>query len=213
MRVQADKIADGVWYLTGGTHHSVAVEFKNYVALVECPLNDERALAVIDSCLRAVDELRRGHAFDVRPRLLEDRPLWGRAGQRHRSPDVVGQDVIGVAILARYRRTVGQRDAHRGRRLTGNGLVDELRTAGQQRAPLPRVLGTRHLAVDSVDDRPHAVAEDPFRRQLHLVAALAEHRLDRESPHLADLHGAKLVSRLAAVLDPPYPVGPHPCGR
>ncbi|MFL5267322.1 MAG: hypothetical protein ACJ8AH_12145, partial [Stellaceae bacterium] len=26
VRVQADKIADGVWYLTGGTHHSVLVE-------------------------------------------------------------------------------------------------------------------------------------------------------------------------------------------
>jgi glyoxylase-like metal-dependent hydrolase (beta-lactamase superfamily II) len=49
VKVEAQKVANGVWYLTGGTHHSVAVEFRNYVALVECPLNDERALAVIDA--------------------------------------------------------------------------------------------------------------------------------------------------------------------
>jgi glyoxylase-like metal-dependent hydrolase (beta-lactamase superfamily II) len=43
-----------VWYLTGGTHHSVAVEFKDYVALVECPLNDARALAVIDAVKKTI---------------------------------------------------------------------------------------------------------------------------------------------------------------
>ena len=29
-RVEAQKVADGVWYLTGGSHHSVAVEFKDH---------------------------------------------------------------------------------------------------------------------------------------------------------------------------------------
>ncbi len=53
-KVDAQKVADGVWYLTGGTHHSVAVEFKDYVALVDCPLNDERALAVIDSVKKTI---------------------------------------------------------------------------------------------------------------------------------------------------------------
>jgi glyoxylase-like metal-dependent hydrolase (beta-lactamase superfamily II) len=53
-KVDVQKVADGVWYLTGGTHHSVAVEFKNYVALVECPLNDERALAVIDTVKKTI---------------------------------------------------------------------------------------------------------------------------------------------------------------
>jgi glyoxylase-like metal-dependent hydrolase (beta-lactamase superfamily II) len=43
-----------VWYLTGGTHHSVAVEFRNYIALVECPQNEERALAVIAAAKQAI---------------------------------------------------------------------------------------------------------------------------------------------------------------
>jgi glyoxylase-like metal-dependent hydrolase (beta-lactamase superfamily II) len=54
VKVETQKVSDGVWYLTGGTHHSVAVEFKDYVALVECPLNDDRALAVIDAVKKTI---------------------------------------------------------------------------------------------------------------------------------------------------------------
>src|SRR5438093_6150010 len=46
-RVANQKVADGVWYLTGGSHHSVAIEMKDHVIVVEAPLNDERAMAVI----------------------------------------------------------------------------------------------------------------------------------------------------------------------
>lgn len=54
VKVEAQKVSDGVWYLTGGTHHSVAVEFKDYAVLVECPLDDDRALAVIDAAKKAI---------------------------------------------------------------------------------------------------------------------------------------------------------------
>ncbi len=46
-RVTTQMVADGVFYLTGGTHHSVAIEMKDHLVVVEGPLNDERALAVI----------------------------------------------------------------------------------------------------------------------------------------------------------------------
>jgi glyoxylase-like metal-dependent hydrolase (beta-lactamase superfamily II) len=36
-----------VWYLTGGSHHSVVIEMSDHVIVVEGPQNDERALAVI----------------------------------------------------------------------------------------------------------------------------------------------------------------------
>jgi len=45
--VQWEKVADGVFYLRGGTHHSVAVEFADHVVVVEGPLNEQRSLAVI----------------------------------------------------------------------------------------------------------------------------------------------------------------------
>jgi glyoxylase-like metal-dependent hydrolase (beta-lactamase superfamily II) len=46
-RVATQMVADGVWYLTGGTHHSVLIEMKDHLILCEAPLNDERTLAVI----------------------------------------------------------------------------------------------------------------------------------------------------------------------
>jgi glyoxylase-like metal-dependent hydrolase (beta-lactamase superfamily II) len=45
--VTVNKLADGVFYLTGGTHHSVAIEQSDHIVLVEAPLNEERSLAVI----------------------------------------------------------------------------------------------------------------------------------------------------------------------
>ena len=47
VRVTTEKLADGVWYLTGGSHHSVLVEFADHVALIEAPQNEERSTAVI----------------------------------------------------------------------------------------------------------------------------------------------------------------------
>jgi len=45
--VDSAKLAEGVWLLTGGTHHSLVVEFKDYIAIIEAPLNEERSLAVM----------------------------------------------------------------------------------------------------------------------------------------------------------------------
>jgi glyoxylase-like metal-dependent hydrolase (beta-lactamase superfamily II) len=47
IKVDADKVADGVWYLTGGTHHSVLVEMSDHLVVIEGPLDDARAAAVI----------------------------------------------------------------------------------------------------------------------------------------------------------------------
>ena len=46
-RVTAEKVADGVWFLAGGSHNSVAVEMKDHMILVEAPLYDGRAAAVL----------------------------------------------------------------------------------------------------------------------------------------------------------------------
>ena len=47
-RVAAEKVADGVWFFGGGSHNSVLIEMSDHVVLVESPLNDARAAAVID---------------------------------------------------------------------------------------------------------------------------------------------------------------------
>jgi glyoxylase-like metal-dependent hydrolase (beta-lactamase superfamily II) len=52
VQVVSTKLAPGVWHAAGGSHHSVVVEFSDYVAVVEAPLNEERSLAVLAEARR-----------------------------------------------------------------------------------------------------------------------------------------------------------------
>jgi glyoxylase-like metal-dependent hydrolase (beta-lactamase superfamily II) len=45
--VAVEELGKGVWYLAGGSHHSVLLEFGDHLTLIEVPQNDTRALAVI----------------------------------------------------------------------------------------------------------------------------------------------------------------------
>ena len=46
--VESDEVADGVWHLTGGSHHSALIEFDEFLVLVEAPQSEARTLAVIE---------------------------------------------------------------------------------------------------------------------------------------------------------------------
>jgi hypothetical protein len=62
--VKIDKAADGVWYVTGGSHHSMVVEMKDHLVVIEGPQNDARATAVIADLAR--------HKF---PQYFSNNPL------------------------------------------------------------------------------------------------------------------------------------------
>lgn len=53
-RVEAMRLAEGVWLLGGSTHNSVAVEFDKFVVVVEAPLDEERSLVVIEKIVKLV---------------------------------------------------------------------------------------------------------------------------------------------------------------
>jgi glyoxylase-like metal-dependent hydrolase (beta-lactamase superfamily II) len=53
-RVVAEKAADGVWFLAGGSHNSVAIEMSDHVILVEAPLGDERSNLVIQETKKLI---------------------------------------------------------------------------------------------------------------------------------------------------------------
>ncbi len=55
-RVEPRRLADGVWLLGGGSHNSVAVEFDNFIAVIEAPLHEQRSLAVIDQVVRLIPD-------------------------------------------------------------------------------------------------------------------------------------------------------------
>ena len=54
LRVETQKLGDGIYLLGGGSHNSVAVEFNEYVAVFEAPLNEQRSLAVIEEVTKLV---------------------------------------------------------------------------------------------------------------------------------------------------------------
>jgi glyoxylase-like metal-dependent hydrolase (beta-lactamase superfamily II) len=45
--VKSQQVADGVFWLTGGTHHSLAIAMRNHIVLVDTPNGEARASAVI----------------------------------------------------------------------------------------------------------------------------------------------------------------------
>jgi glyoxylase-like metal-dependent hydrolase (beta-lactamase superfamily II) len=47
VQTMSTRLAPGVWHVTGGSHHSVVVEFNDHLAVIEAPLTEERSLAVI----------------------------------------------------------------------------------------------------------------------------------------------------------------------
>jgi glyoxylase-like metal-dependent hydrolase (beta-lactamase superfamily II) len=52
--VSVEKVAEGVWFLGGGTHNSVAIEMAGQIVLVELPLHEGRARAVLDAANQLV---------------------------------------------------------------------------------------------------------------------------------------------------------------
>jgi glyoxylase-like metal-dependent hydrolase (beta-lactamase superfamily II) len=47
VNVTVEKLANGVYYLKGGTHHSLAIDQTDHIVIVEGPQNEARSLAVI----------------------------------------------------------------------------------------------------------------------------------------------------------------------
>ena len=54
VKVDTAKLGDGIWFLSGGSHHSLAIEFKDYIAVIEAPLNEERSMAVLAEAKKLV---------------------------------------------------------------------------------------------------------------------------------------------------------------
>jgi len=52
--VVSTQLGDGVWLIGGGSHNSIAVEFNDFVTVIEGPLNDARSYAVINETKRLI---------------------------------------------------------------------------------------------------------------------------------------------------------------
>jgi glyoxylase-like metal-dependent hydrolase (beta-lactamase superfamily II) len=48
-KIDIQKAGTGVYFVSGASHNSVAVEFRNYVAVIESPVGDNRAVPMFDA--------------------------------------------------------------------------------------------------------------------------------------------------------------------
>ncbi len=86
--VVATKLADGVVHMGGGSHNSLAVEFKDYVTVIEAPLDQQRSLrrdrGSQEDVPQQADPLCRQHPQPLRPSGWRPRLRGGRRNRHHR---------------------------------------------------------------------------------------------------------------------------------
>ena len=151
MRVESEEVADGVWLIAGGSHHSVAVEFADHVAVIEAPLNEARSLAVIDGGdaphAGQADPVHRDHAPPLGPHRRPPR-LRARGGDgRHplREPPLLPGGAAGGAVGARARPALAA---------SPRGVVRGLHLRDAAREVHPRRLDAARRAAPRPGPRP-----------------------------------------------------------
>ncbi|MBM4440547.1 MAG: MBL fold metallo-hydrolase [Candidatus Rokubacteria bacterium] len=145
-RVTTQKVADGVWYLTGGTHHSVAIELKDSVLVVEGPLTEARAFAVIN---------------EVRT-LVPTKPIRGVVATHHHfdhSGGLRAFAAVNVPIIAHesaqafWTKTLNTKATIYQDQLTNAGTVPTVEAVGRRRVISD---GTRRVEIHHIANNLHA---------------------------------------------------------
>ena len=54
IRIASDEVAPGVWRIAGESHHSIAVEFRDFITVVEAPQDERRSLEVMAEVHRLI---------------------------------------------------------------------------------------------------------------------------------------------------------------
>jgi len=108
--VTAESIGKGVWFLAGGSHHSVLVEFADHLMLIEAPQSEARTMAVIKKAKETVPKkpltelVTTHHHFDhtagMRAAIAEGLTVITQAGNKEwvdnmaRRPHTIQQDFL-----------------------------------------------------------------------------------------------------------------------
>jgi glyoxylase-like metal-dependent hydrolase (beta-lactamase superfamily II) len=204
--VQSQQLGEGLWWLSGGSHHSIVAEFPDHLVVIEAPLSEARSLAVIAEAKNLVPNkpirylINTHHHFDhssgVRTFIAEgatiitheiNRPFYERAWAAPRTlePDRLAQNPRNAEFL-----TVSDKHV-----LTGGNQTLEIyhregdnHNAGMLMVYFPRA----RVLVEADDFTPPAPNAPPMpARAKGFTMALYEHvqRLRLNVATIAPLHG------------------------
>jgi glyoxylase-like metal-dependent hydrolase (beta-lactamase superfamily II) len=186
VRVETQKLADGVWFLGGGSHNSLAVEFRDHVAVIEAPLNEDRSLAVIDAVTG----------------LLPSKPIRYVVNTHHHFDHSSGLRTYlsqGTTIVTHQ----GNRDFYQNVMFYPGSRTlqpDRLSTF------YPMYMTSRRpMRIETVADKPHVIADGTRSLELHALTDLqhAQHMLVAWLPKERILVNADLYSPPAPGAAPP----------
>jgi glyoxylase-like metal-dependent hydrolase (beta-lactamase superfamily II) len=220
----AEPIARGVFYIKGGSHHSVAIDQQDHIVLVEAPLNEARSLAVIAKVKEAIPNkpirylINSHHHFDhsggLRTYVDEgativthrmNRPYYEQAwaAPRTLNPDRLAQSKKIAAFETvddKHALTDGKRsiEVHH---LAGNGHNDGFLMVY---LPAEKVLIEVDAWTPPAANAPPPAAPNPFAVNLYENVQ----RLKLDVRQIAALHGP----RIATMAELTTAVGQQPSG-
>ena len=216
----AEPIAPGVYYIKGGSHHSVAIDQRDHIVVVEAPLNEARSQAAIAKIKETIPNkpiryiINTHHHFDhsggLRTYVDEgatvvthqmNQPYYEKAwaAPRTLSPDRLAQSkktATFEAVGDKHVLTDGKRsiEVHH---IAGNGHNDGFVMVY---LPTEKVLVEVDAWAPLAPNAPAPPVPSPFAVNLHENIQ----RLKLDVKHIAALHGPRLATAadLAAAVAP-----------
>jgi glyoxylase-like metal-dependent hydrolase (beta-lactamase superfamily II) len=208
--VASNKLSDGVYYLTGGTHHSVAIEQRDHVVVVEAPLNEDRSDAVIAKIHEIIpnkpikyvvaSHVHFDHSGGLRTFVDEgativahelDKPYFEKAWANPRSinPDRLSKSQKGAKFETygdKHVLTDGNR-AIEIHRIAGSGHSDDL---GLVYLPAEKILIEADAYTPTAANVPPPASPNPY--SVNLYETIQKLKLDVSQ--IAALHGPRVVT-------------------
>ncbi len=144
-RVAVDKVADGVWFIGGGSHNSVAIEMKDHLILVEAPLNEGRTGPVID----AVRKLAPGKPIRY---VIDSHQHFDHSGGLRTAAAEGATIVTQAANKPYFEKAFGVANAIAPDRLARSGKRPQFRAVGER---MTMSDGARRVELHHIRDSHH----------------------------------------------------------
>jgi glyoxylase-like metal-dependent hydrolase (beta-lactamase superfamily II) len=146
-RVTSQMVAEGVWFLSGGSHNSALIEMKDHLILVESPLNDDRAGAVLAEVKNLVANKPIKYVVSTHHHFDHSGGLRGVVAD---GATVIAHDVNKAFLdkaLAAPSTVNADRLAKSGKKATVEGMRDKrVLTDGARTVELIHIAGNTHHA-------------------------------------------------------------------